>query len=270
MSTKPSSPNPVQEELPLALVAGQPIKDMPEDLYIPPDALSVILEAFEGPLDLLLYLIRRQNMDILMIDVHEITRQYMQYIETAEAMKFELAAEYLLMAAMLAEIKSRMLLPKPVNEDDQEEDPRAELIRRLQQYERFKLAAEDMDQLPRVHRDIALTHVEVDKSTISKPEVQVSLDELISALNSVLARSSMFESHHIEREKLSTRERMSRILALVSEDNFVTFYQLFSCKEGRQGVVVTFLAMMELVKEQLIELVQAKPLGPIHLKAKAL
>ncbi|TNC82529.1 MAG: segregation/condensation protein A [Oleiphilus sp.] len=269
MTNSQPTHNPVQEELPLAMVAGQPIKDMPEDLYIPPDALSVILEAFEGPLDLLLYLIRRQNMDILMIDVHEITRQYMHYIETAEAMKFELAAEYLLMAAMLAEIKSRMLLPKPANEEEHEEDPRAELIRRLQQYERFKLAAEDLDRLPRVHRDIALAQVEVDKSGVSKPQVEVSLDELIAALNSVLSRSSMFESHHVAREKLSTRERMSRILARVSEENFVSFYQLFTGAEGRQGVVVTFLAMMELVKEQLIELVQAQPLGPIHLKAKA-
>ena len=186
--------------MPLALVEGKPLKDMPEDLYIPPDALSVILEAFEGPLDLLLYLIRRQNMDILMIDVFEITRQYMHYIETAAAMKFELAAEYLVMAAMLAEIKSRMLLPKPASEDEHEEDPRAELIRRLQQYERFKKAAEDIDGLPRLHREIALLNVEVDKSAVSRPEVAVSLEELISALNSVLSRSSMFESHHIQKK----------------------------------------------------------------------
>ena len=260
--------NPVQEELPLALVEGKPIKDVPQDLYIPPDALSVILEAFEGPLDLLLYLIRRQNMDILSIDVCEITRQYMEYINVAKSLHFELAAEYLVMAAMLAEIKSRMLLPKPKHDDEAEEDPRAELIRRLQQYERFKKAAEDIDALPRVNRELYPVTSYTDKSQFEKPQTEVSLDELIAALNSVLQRSSMFESHHIEKERLSTRERMSQILQRLSEESYVSFYSLFRHTEGREGVVVSFLAMMELVKEQLIELVQAEPYGPIHLKAK--
>lgn len=260
--------NPVQEELPLALVEGKPIKDVPQDLYIPPEALSVILEAFEGPLDLLLYLIRRQNMDILSIDVCEITRQYMEYINVAKGLHFELAAEYLVMAAMLAEIKSRMLLPKPKHDDESEEDPRAELIRRLQQYERFKKAAEDIDALPRVNREFYPVTSYTDKSHFEQPQTDVSLEELVEALNSVLQRSSMFESHHIEKERLSTRERMSQILHRLSEESYVTFYSLFKHAEGREGVVVSFLAMMELVKEQLIELVQAEPYGPIHLKAK--
>jgi len=266
MQTHPTQP--IQEELPLALVDGKPLNDMPEDLYIPPDALSVILEAFEGPLDLLLYLIRRQNMDILSIDVYEITRQYMRYIDSAKAIKFELAAEYLLMAAMLAEIKSRMLLPKQAIDEENEEDPRVELIRRLQQYERFKNAAEDLDRLPRMHRDFHGVSVSAHRTEDARREPEVSLDELIFALNGVLSRSSMFESHHIAKEKLSTRERMSRILESLSAGGYVAFSSLFSISEGRAGVVVTFLAIMELVKEQLIELTQVQPLGPIHLKAR--
>lgn len=251
------------------MVEGKPVNDVPQDLYIPPDALSVILESFEGPLDLLLYLIRRQNMDILSIDVSEITRQYMEYIQLAKNLKFELAAEYLVMAAMLAEIKSRMLLPKPKHDDDAEDDPRAELIRRLQQYERYKKAAEDLDQLPRVHREIQPVSLETDTSGIVRPQPEVSLNELLQALKEVLERSAMFESHHIEKEKLSTRERMSLILQRLGEQRFVSFYALFRIEEGREGVVVTFLAMMELVKEQLIELVQTEPYAPIHLKAKS-
>lgn len=268
MSDTNAVSNPVQEELPLALVEGKPIKDVPQDLYIPPDALSVILEAFEGPLDLLLYLIRRQNMDILCIDVCEITRQYMSYINVAKDMKFELAAEYLVMAAMLAEIKSRMLLPRPQLDDEEHEDPRAELIRRLQQYERFKKAAEDIDALPRVNRDLKPVSSYTDRSGFEKAEVDVSLEELIEALNGVLQRSSMFESHQVERERLSTRERMSQILELMSRENYVSFYRLFKPEEGKEGVVVSFLAMMELVKEQLIELVQGEPTGPIHIRSK--
>ncbi len=259
----------VQQELPLALVDGKPINDIPQDLYIPPDALSIILEAFEGPLDLLLYLIRRQNMDILEIDVSEITRQYMEYIKLAKNMRFELAAEYLLMAAMLAEIKSRMLLPRQQAEEDEELDPRAELIRRLQQYERFKKAAEDMDTLPRIHRELSQLKVEPLKDETSAVHPDVSLDELMLALKSVLQRSDMFVSHQIEKERLSTRERMSQILSQVNSDRFVNFYALFSPEEGREGVVVTFLAIMELVKEQLLELVQVETLGPIHVKARA-
>lgn len=259
----------IQQELPLAIVGGKPMNDIPQDLYIPPDALSVILESFEGPLDLLLYLIRRQNMNILEIDVSEITRQYMEYINLAQTMRFELAAEYMLMAAMLAEIKSRMLLPKPRNEDDEELDPRAELIRRLQEYERFKKAAEDLDTLPRLHRDIETCKVVAEK-TVARAHPDVSLNELLLALNEVMQRAQMYESHHVSKERLSTRERMSQILGRVSAEHFTSFYGLFTPEEGRAGVVVTFLAIMELIKEQLIELVQGETLGPIHIKARAM
>jgi segregation and condensation protein A len=258
----------IQQELPLAIVEGKAMTDIPQDLYIPPDALSVILDAFEGPLDLLLYLIRRQNMDILTVDVSEITRQYIEYIQVAKTMKFELAAEYLLMAAMLAEIKSRMLLPKINQDDEDEDDPRAELIRRLQQYERFKKAAEDLDELPRVNREISPIKVEADIPPHNQQHPDVSLNQLLNALNSVLQRSDMFVSHHIEKEKLSTRERMSLILEKLNGESFVTFYSLFTPEEGRDGVVVTFLAVMELIKEQLLDFVQAETLGPIHVKAR--
>lgn len=266
---EPDHSKPVQQDLPLAFVDGKPVTSIPQDLYIPPDALSVILQAFEGPLDLLLYLIRKQNMDILNIDVCEITRQYLEYIDAAKSLKFELAAEYLLMAAMLAEIKSRMLLPKPKNEDGEELDPRAELIRRLQQYERFKKAAEDIDELPRFDRDMFGTRIEASKVENEQEGPEVSLDELIYALKGVLERSDHFVSHQIEREVLSTRERMSRILAHLSSTAFLPFEEFFSIEEGRQGVVVTFLAIMELVKEQLVELIQVDTFGAIHVKAKA-
>jgi len=260
----------IQQELPFAIVEGKPITQVPQDLYIPPDALSVILDAFEGPLDLLLYLIRRQNMDILSIDVSEITLQYVEYINLAKSIQFELAAEYLLMAAMLAEIKSRMLLPKLIQEDEESDDPRAELIRRLQQYERFKQAAEDIDQLPRVNRDIYAVHTEENHSDVSKSYPAVSLQELFGALKAVFDRSELFEHHHIEKEKLSTRERMAQILYLLSEESgFVSFFSLFTPEEGRAGVVVTFLAIMELVKEQLVDFIQSEALGCIHLKARS-
>ena len=259
----------VQTEMPFARVAGQPIVELPQDLYIPPNALEVFLEAFEGPLDLLLYLIRRQNMDILDIDVSEITHQYMEYIALMEAMRFELAAEYLLMAATLAEIKSRMLLPRQESVDDEELDPRAELIRRLQQYERFKKAAESMDELPRMERDNFLGTAEVPPLPQGRIHPDVDLREMLIALRDVLQRADMFTSHHVEREKLSTRERMSYILGQLTGDRFVTFESLFRLEEGRLGVVVTFLAMLELVKEQLVDLVQADVFGPIHLRARA-
>ncbi|WP_336368214.1 segregation and condensation protein A [Marinobacter sp. C2H3] len=254
---------------PLARVAGKPLVDIPKDLYIPPDALAVFLEAFEGPLDLLLYLIRRQNMNILDIDVSEITRQYMEYIGAVEAMRFELAAEYLVMAATLAEIKSRMLLPRQESEDEEDLDPRAELIRRLQQYERFKKAAEDMDGLPRMDRDSYTTSAALPPLPSSQPHPDVDLRELLLAMQSVLRRADLFTSHQVEREILSTRERMSHILAALQDDRFVTFESLFTLEEGRLGVVVTFLATLELVKEQLIEIVQAETLGPIHVRARA-
>ncbi|KZY74962.1 segregation and condensation protein A [Oleiphilus sp. HI0071] len=254
--------------MPLAFVDGKPVTAIPQDLYIPPDALSVILQAFEGPLDLLLYLIRKQNMDILNIDVCEITRQYMKYIEAARSMKFELAAEYLLMAAMLAEIKSRMLLPKPKAEDGEEIDPRAELIRRLQQYERYKQAAEDINALPRFDQDYFSTRVEAQIDAQANEGPDVSLDDLMIALKGVLERSDHFSSHHIERETLSTRERMSSILSALSDVAYQPFEEFFLPEEGRQGVVVTFLAIMELVKEQLLELIQVNTFGAIHVRAR--
>ncbi|MDO3722043.1 segregation/condensation protein A [Marinobacter sp. chi1] len=257
------------EAEPLARVSGKPVIDLPKDLYIPPDALAVFLEAFEGPLDLLLYLIRRQNMNILDIDVSEITRQYMDYITAVEAMRFELAAEYLVMAATLAEIKSRMLLPRQESEDEDEVDPRAELIRRLQQYERFKKAAEDIDELPRLERDNHLASASLPKLPSTQPHPDVDLKEMLLALQGVLRRADLFTSHQVEREKLSTRERMSTILSVLQGDKFVTFESLFTPEEGRLGVVVTFLATLELVKEQLVEVVQGEVLGPIHIRARA-
>lgn len=254
---------------PLALVSGKPVVDLPKDLYIPPDALAVFLEAFEGPLDLLLYLIRRQNMNILDIDVSEITRQYMDYIGAVEAMRFELAAEYLVMAATLAEIKSRMLLPRQESEDEEEVDPRAELIRRLQQYERFKQAAEDIDELPRMERDTFGASAALPRLPSSQPHPDVEMRELLLAMQGVLKRADLFTSHHVEKEILSTRERMSHILSVLQDDRFVSFESLFTLEEGRLGVVVTFLATLELVKEQLIEVVQAETLGPIHVRARA-
>nr|WP_072798277.1 segregation/condensation protein A [Marinobacter antarcticus] len=257
------------EQAPLARVSGKTLIDLPKDLYIPPDALAVFLEAFEGPLDLLLYLIRRQNMDILDIDVSEITRQYMDYIGAVEAMRFELAAEYLVMAATLAEIKSRMLLPRHESDEEEELDPRAELIRRLQQYERFKQAAEDIDALPRMERDSFSASAALPQLPSTQQHPDVDLRDMLHALRGVLARADLFTSHHVEKEKLSTRERMSAILSVLQDDQFVTFQSLFTVEEGRLGVVVTFLATLELVKEQLIEVVQTEVLGSIHVRARA-
>ena len=257
-----------QQSLPLAFVDGQAITEVPQDLYIPPDALSVILQAFEGPLDLLLYLIRKQNMDVLNVDVYEITRQYMEYIELAQSLKFELAAEYLLMAAMLAEIKSRMLLPKPAHDEGDDLDPRAELIRRLQQYELYKQASEDLDSLPRMEREHFVSKVDAQIDAFESSGPEVSLQELLYALKGVLERSDHFSHHQIEREALSTRERMAFILSALSEESFKPFESFFTIEEGRSGVVVTFLAMMELIKEQLVDLIQVDAFGAIHLKAK--
>ncbi|MCK7548297.1 segregation and condensation protein A [Marinobacter koreensis] len=268
-TTAMETPQEAEAQSPLAVVSGKPVVDLPKDLYIPPDALAVFLEAFEGPLDLLLYLIRRQNMNILDIDVSEITRQYMDYIGAVEAMRFELAAEYLVMAATLAEIKSRMLLPRQESEDEEEVDPRAELIRRLQQYERFKQAAEDIDEMPRMERDTFSASAALPKLPSSQPHPDVEMRELLLAMQGVLKRADLFTSHHVEREILSTRERMSHILSVLQDDRFVTFESLFTLEEGRLGVVVTFLATLELVKEQLIEVVQGDVLGPIHVRARA-
>lgn len=255
--------------MPFAVVMGQTITELPKDLYIPPQALEVFLEAFEGPLDLLLYLIKRQNLDILDIDVSGITDQYMQYVELMDAMKFELAAEYLLMAAMLAEIKSRMLLPRSTGVEEDEEDPRAQLIRRLQEYERFKKAAEDIEELPRQERDTWVGSAKPPEIQRNRPDPDVDMRELLMALGEVLTRADMFESHHIQREALSTRERMSEVLERLSGDQFVPFVALFRAREGRLGVIVTFLAIMELIKESLVEIVQTENFGPIHVKARA-
>jgi segregation and condensation protein A len=253
--------------VPLAIVRGTAFTDLPQDLYIPPDALEVFLEAFEGPLDLLLYLIKRQNLDILDIPIAEITRQYMEYVEMMKDLRLELAADYLVMAAMLAEIKSRMLLPRPV-EEEEEEDPRAELIRRLQEYERFKKAAEDLNEIPRLHRDVFQVVVNPPDYTTEKPQPVVEMRELLLAFRDVLKRAEMYTHHQIQLEPLSVRERMSNVLEHVkNHSGFLAFNKLFTYEEGRRGVVVTFLAILELLKELLIEIVQTEPYGPIHIKA---
>ncbi|KTT29320.1 chromosome segregation protein ScpA [Pseudomonas oryzihabitans] len=256
------------EQLRLALVYGEAFTELPQDLYIPPDALEVFLEAFEGPLDLLLYLIRKQNIDILDIPVAEITRQYMSYVELMKAVQLELAAEYLLMAAMLAEIKSRMLLPRAEGLEAEEEDPRAELIRRLQEYERFKKAAEDLDELPREGRDFVVPTLPAPEARARKLLPEVGLGELLLAMGEVLRRADLFESHQVTREILSTRERMSQVLERLKDGAFVPFVALFTLEEGRLGVVVTFMAILELVKESLVELVQNEPFSPIHVRAR--
>jgi len=261
-----SVPAPAQREMPFALVHGQVITEPPRDLYIPPDALEVFLEAFEGPLDLLLYLIKRQNLEILDIPIAEITRQYMDYIDLMQDLRLELAGEYLVMAAMLAEIKSRMLLPRPAETTD-EDDPRAELVRRLQEYERFKQAAEEIDQLPRVERDLFPTQVQGPQSKVVRLVPKVELREVLNAFQQVMARAEMYAHHHILLEPLSVRERMSNILGAVGAEQFTDFAALFTPEEGRRGVVVTLLAILELLKESLIEMIQAEPFGPIYVKA---
>src|SRR5215475_15390872 len=263
------APLPQQQEMPLAIVRGQPVLQMPQDLYIPPDALEVILEAFEGPLDLLLYLIRRQNLDILDIPIAEITRQYVDYIEMMRDLKLELAAEYLVMAAILAEIKSRLLLPRPPLEEGIEEDPRAELIRRLQEYERFKKAAEDIDGMPRLDRDLSVASAFVADRNVIRLPPPVELRELLLALKDVLKRAELTGRHAIQREALSVRNRMSDVLKALGDGEFHRFEQLFDPDEGRLGIVVTFLALLELAKEHLIEIMQSEPLAPIYLKSLA-
>ena len=260
---------PEQEEMPFAVVRGQAVTQLPKDLYIPPQALEVFLDAFEGPLDLLLYLIRRQNLDILDIDVARITEQYMRYVELMDAMQFELAAEYLLMAAMLAEIKSRMLLPRASEAEEDEEDPRANLVRRLQEYERFKKVAADLEAMPRLERELWQASVAPPDLRLERPLPEVDMREVLLALGQVLRRAEMYASHQIQMETLSTRERMSQVLKTLTEGGFMPFFSLFKPEEGRLGVVVTFLALMELMKESLIELVQTEGFGPIHIKAKS-
>ncbi len=265
---QPVVAEPDSAQLCMAMVRGEPLTKLPEDLYIPPEALEVFLEAFEGPLDLLLYLIKRNNMDILDIQVAEITRQYMDYVELMRINQFELAAEYLVMAATLAEIKSRMLLPRSEEHEEEEEDPRAELIRRLQEYERFKQAAEDLDELPRMGRDLHLAAASPPDFEQVRAQPDVNLNEILLAMAEVMRRADMFEHHQIEEEALSVRERMSEVLSLLSAERFTPFVALYRVEEGRLGVVVTFMAVMELIKESLVELVQAEPYGPIHVKAR--
>jgi len=255
-------------EAPLARVYGKALAELPQDLYIPPDALEVFLEAFAGPLDLLLYLIRKQNIDILDIPVAEITHQYMAYVELMQAARLDLAAEYLVMAAMLAEIKSRLLLPRPPAESSEEEDPRAELIRRLQEYERCKQAAELLDALPRVEREIILAHLPAPAFERRKRLPEVTLDALLAALSEVIQRSEHLTHHQVSREALSVRLRMSELLQRLRGGGFVPFNQLLSASEGRLGLVVSFMALLELVKEALVELVQNTDCSTIHLRAK--
>ena len=257
-----------RQEAPLAIVQGTPLLALPQDLYIPPDALEVFLEAFEGPLDLLLYLIRRQNLDILDIPIARITDQYLEYVELMRELRLELAAEYLLMAAMLAEIKSRMLLPRPQEAEEEGADPRADLVRRLQEYERFKQAAADLDALPRLERDHFVVEAVVPPGFIRRLPPDVELHELLSALREVLARAELFTRHRVEKEPLSLRERMSQVLERLSGGGFACLTDLFDPSEGRPGVVVTFLALLELIKSSVLELVQSESFAPIHVKLR--
>lgn len=260
--------SPEQVEMPFAVVNGEPVTTLPKDLYIPPQALEVFLEAFEGPLDLLLYLIRRQNLNILDVPLAEITRQYMQYIEMMQELQLELAGEYMVMAATLAEIKSRMLLPRPkVDGDGVEEDPRAELVRRLQEYERFKKAAEGIDALPRLERDTWTASAEASNRKVVRLLPQVTLQEMLVAFKDVVARAEMFAHHHVQRERLSVRERMTDILATLEHSSFAEFTRLFRPEEGRMGVTVTFVAILELMREGLIDIVQSEPFAPLHVRS---
>ncbi|MBT8047330.1 MAG: segregation/condensation protein A [Xanthomonadales bacterium] len=261
-----NNPPAQQAEMPFAIVQGQPLTQLPKDLYIPPDALEVFLEAFEGPLDLLLYLIRRQNLDILDIPIADITRQYMGYIALLEDLQFELAAEYLVMAAILAEIKSRMLLPRPPGDDEDEQDPRAELVRRLQEYERFKQAAENLDDLPRDGRDFVVASAFVQDQHVVQIPPEVDLGEMLDALRDVLTRADLFVSLQVQMEPLSVRERMTSIIDRLRKNPYMEFQYFFTPEEGRMGVVVTFLALMELTRERIVDIIQNEPMGQIYVK----
>ena len=260
--------SPEQVEMPFAIVNGEAITQLPKDLYIPPQALEVFLEAFEGPLDLLLYMIRRQNLDILDIPIADITRQYMDYIGLMQDLQLELAGEYMVMAATLAEIKSRMLLPRATDPNAGEEsDPRADLVRRLQEYERFKSAAENIDRIPRLDRDTWVASAELGERKSSRPLPQVAMQEMLLAFRDVVQRAEMFAHHHIRRERLSVRVRMSDILATLEQASFVEFVNLFKPEEGRMGVTVTFVAILELVREGLIDIVQTEAYAPLHVRS---
>ena len=259
---------PGQTEMPFAMVLGEPMTEMPRDLYIPPQALEIFLDAFEGPLDLLLYLIRRQNLNILDIPIAEITRQYTRYIELMTDMQLELAGEYLVMAATLAEIKSRMLLPRAGQAGDGlEEDPRAELVRRLQEYERYKQAAQNIDAIPRLERDHYIGSADSSDRRVLRALPEVTLQEMLIAFKDVAMRAELFAHHHVQRERLSVRARMSDILTALDPTHFVDFVTLFRVEEGRMGVAVTFIAILELLREGLIEIVQTEAYGPLHVRA---
>jgi len=250
----------------VAKVNGQLWQKIPKDLFIPPDALSVFLDAFEGPLDLLLYLIKKQKLDILELPMQKITAQYMEYVDVMTILKIELAGEYLVMAALLSEIKSRLLLPKTVNVEDELEDPRIVLIRQLQEYEIFKNAAENIEEQPRLQRDIFVAHANAPKNIAASPLLaEVSLQDLAYNLQTLLKKAEHYEHHQIAREVLTTREKMAYILSLLTENEVKTFTQVVNLSEGRRGVVVSFLAILELVKEALINLVQNESQGDIYL-----
>ena len=252
-----------------AVVMGEVLNDWPQDLFIPPDALEVVLESFEGPLDLLLYLIRKQNIDILNIPVADITRQYMGYVEIMRAANLDLAAEYLVMAALLGEIKSRMLLPKPKTELEDDEDPMAALIRRLQEYERFSDVATQLDDRPRLDRDIYASHAVFDDPNPPEIKAQVNLKQLVGAYQSMMARADANKSMRVSRDMLSMRERMTSILTRLQSKDYLSFEELFTAAEGRLGVVVTFIALLELFRDDMLVVVQTEPLAPIHIKRAA-
>lgn len=267
-----AAPEAIPQEVlvnPVARVLGSPVHDLPEDLYIPPDALEVFLETFEGPLDLLLYLIRRQGFSIVDIPVADITKQYISYIEMMSELKIELAAEYLLMAAILAEIKSKLLLPRPETLEGEENDPRAELIRRLQEYEQFKAAALELDQLTRLERDVHEIEADVSMIRVNKVYPEVDLREVLLAFKDVLKRADQVTHHQIQREPLSVRERMTRILGSLQAHARLPFQALFDVGEGRAGVVVSLLAILEMSKERIIEIIQDEPLGPLEIRTLA-
>lgn len=251
------------------IIKGEKLSELPTDLYIPPDALRIFLEAFQGPLDLLLYLIRKHNLDVLDIPVADITRQYIQYVELMQDLKLELAAEYLAMAAMLAEIKSRMLLPRPETEEENSEgeDPRAELVRRLQEYERFKKAALQLDEMPQLDRDYTIAYADTPRFEQEIRHPDVSMQDLLASLEAVMRRAKLYSHHQVTREPLSIRERMSIILLNVKVDEFTPFGKLFTVEEGKMGVVVTLIAILELIRQSALELVQSQPYAPIYIKA---
>ena len=259
-----------QQPLALAFINGEAFIDKPEDLYIPPNALELILDTFEGPLDLLLYLIRKQKFDIVELPVLQVTRQYMEYVEVMTTLKLELAGEYLVMAAMLAEIKSRLLLPKHDSVNDDEDDPRAELVRRLRQYEQIKAAAFELDNSVRLKRDFFVASADTsDNVQPIKHVPQVQLQELIMAFLGAIKRANAYSHHHIAREVLSTRERMSMLLQKLNSHTYIALSELLSINEGRAGIVVTFIAILELVKESLIVFEQGEPFGDLHVKLGA-